>query len=121
MEGPTVTPFKSMSGKLEGVPHHPALYGRYIVIDLDENNRIAVEGFMERHPDAERPHLGFGVCRHGFGLQDFGPGVMEEAMANTLAKALNDSTPIGEIETYEQTDVRRQKALASLEREDEDQ
>lgn len=72
----------------DGRPNHPGLYGRHQPIDLDENNRHIVDQWCERHPDQPRPVLGWGVCRHGFGLQHHRDG-MTEAEADAWAVELN--------------------------------
>lgn len=92
-QGPTVIPFRNMSGRFEGVPHNPALYGRYISVDLDENNRHSVDAYCARFPDRPRPDLGWGVCRHGFGLQSFGDGWMSREVAELRAKTMNAGHP----------------------------
>lgn len=84
--GPTCIP-------CDFVPTNPALYGRYIVVDLDENNRYSRAAYHERFPERELPSFGFGVCRHGFGLQELGDGYMDEKTAEARAKALNAGQP----------------------------
>ena len=61
--------------------------GEYIAIDLDENNRYALEERRKRFPDHEFPPLGWGVCRHGHGLQDL--PALSETQARNLAAKLN--------------------------------
>lgn len=95
VQGPTIIPWRNMSGKDEGYPHHPGLHGRYLVIDLDANNRAQVDEIRERFPD--HPGFGWGVCRQGFGLQSFGDGYMSERVATARAKALNSGQPAYEI------------------------
>jgi hypothetical protein len=120
VHGPNVIPYPAYWGA--GGAHHPGLYGRYVVVDLDENNRHAIdfqrERFAEAHPDAElppRPHLGWGVCRQGFGLQDFPTG-LDQAEAERLAKMLNASTPVGVIEDPDHARKRFLEARKTLTR-----
>lgn len=61
--------------------------GQYIAIDLDENNRHALEARREQFPGVSFPALGWGVCRHGHGLQDLPP--LSERQARELAAKLN--------------------------------
>lgn len=86
MIGPTVIPFRNMSGKYEGTPHLPALHGRYLPVDLDENNR------------APAGTLGWGVCRQGFGLQNL-PRMTRE-QAHDEARRLNAIVPTAEREAF---------------------
>ncbi len=86
-------------------------FGRYVAIDLDANNRHVIqhsrERFEQAHPGEpipSRPPLGWGVCRQGFGLQNFPP--LNEPSAKSLAKALNDSIPIGRAESNRETEER---------------
>jgi hypothetical protein len=72
-------------------PHPPIKSGTYIPIDLDENNRYALEERAKRCPDQEFPPLGWGVCRHGHGLQDLPP--LHERQARNLAERLNGNHP----------------------------
>lgn len=88
-QGPTVIPWRDMAGEDRGVPNNPALYGRWLVIDLDRNNQTARDQYHERFPDRPQPSFGFGVCRHGFGLENFGDGYMDERVATARALALN--------------------------------
>ena len=61
--------------------------GRYVVVNLTENNAHC-------YPDRETPpDFGYGVCRHGHGLQAFGDGYMTEAVATARAEALNAGLP----------------------------
>jgi hypothetical protein len=87
IHGPTAIPFRNMHGTEDGCPNHPGLYGRYLVIDMDENNRHARNAWAERNPGRTLPSFGFGVCRHGFGLQDFPPLTRYEA--ERVARELN--------------------------------
>lgn len=97
--GPICIPFKNMHGRYEGHPNNPAMYGRYIVIDLTANNRPSCDAWHERNPDEPYPDLGFGVCRHGFGLQNLGWLTEEEAIAQ--AARLNENIIIGTLELRE--------------------
>jgi hypothetical protein len=66
--------------------------GEYIAIDLDENNRHTREAWAERHPGQPQRPFGWGVCRHGHGLQDHGQdrgAVLTEAQARAWADELN--------------------------------
>jgi hypothetical protein len=81
IHGPITIPFVNMHGKEEGTPHDPGIYGRYLAIDLDQNNRTP------------RGVLGWGVCRQGFGLQALPR--MNKAQAEAKAKELNERMPIG--------------------------
>lgn len=97
VQGPTAIPYVpwGWSERTNGPapaslhPNHPGLYGRYRPIDLDENNRATIEAWKARNPDRPAPALGWGVCRHGFGLQDFGDGYMSREVAEARAIALN--------------------------------
>jgi hypothetical protein len=99
MHGPTVIP-------CDFIPTNPALHGRYLPIDLTANNRASIEFSAERRGitvealleqvGRERgtpPDFGWGVCRQGFGLQDFGDGYMNEQVATERAKTLNRGHP----------------------------
>ena len=77
-EGPTVIPYGP------GTPNRPADYGRYLPVDLDENNRYAIEAWCEAHPRQPRPTFGWSICRGGFGRQADCDG-MTEAEANAEA------------------------------------
>lgn len=88
-EGPTCIPCK-------GTPQHPANYGRYLALDLDENNRHSRGAYRER-TGREPESFGWGVCRHGFGLQSFGDGFMSQEIAEARAKVLNEGRPATEI------------------------
>jgi hypothetical protein len=99
VQGPTVIPYHPWGGgdPTGRFPNHPGLYGRYLVIDLTENNRASIDAFCERFPDRPRPDYGFGVCRHGFGLQSFGDGYMTEEVAEARAIALNAGRPATDV------------------------
>lgn len=100
--GPTCIPYRDMFGGSGGWPHHPGDYGRYVPIDVDANNRANVDAYCERHPERPRPVFGWGVCRHGFGLQcDVGSyRTRSEGMtadeAERTAIELNDMIVIGD-------------------------
>lgn len=97
VEGPTVIPWRSMFGDDHGHPNHPGDYGRYLVIDLDENNRATRAEWAERNGREPRS-FGYGVCRHGFGLQTI-DGRSEGftlAEADAHAIRLNAAQKIGE-------------------------
>jgi hypothetical protein len=93
--GPSCIPVRSMFGRTSHPGGHPG-YGRYIPIDLDENNRHQIDAYAERHPDRPRPVFGWGVCRRGFGLQDHCGVMMTEAEAEAWAIELNAAIEIGE-------------------------
>jgi hypothetical protein len=59
------------------------LHGKYLPIDLTANN-------PPRNPDQVATDFGWGVCRQGYGLQEFGDGYMTEKVARTRAEALNE-------------------------------
>lgn len=111
-QGPTVIPYRNMAGEERGVPNNPADYGRYCVIDLDANNAAAVNRMLRENPEAKRPNLGFGVCRHGFGLQNL--GWLDEETATTYAKRLNASIPIGANESALESSARFNAVVAEL-------
>ena len=100
VHGPTAIPHRNMSGRDEGHPHNPGLYGRYLALDLTANNRHSIDAFaylraiLTRLP---RPDLGWGVCRHGFGLQDFRDGHMSREVAEDRAIALNHGRPATDV------------------------
>ena len=77
--------------------------GTYIAVDLTENNAHC-------YPDHDPPpDFGWGVCKHGHGLQEFGDGYMVERIAKQRAKALNagkQATDIHNIETREEYNAR---------------
>jgi hypothetical protein len=77
-------------------PHSPGLYGRYIVIDLDENNRHSRAEWAKRNGREPRS-FGWGVCRHGFGLENL--PVMTREEAERVAVELNAAIRIGESAT----------------------
>lgn len=56
---------------------------KYLAIDLTANNAHC-------YPDKDPPpDFGWGVCKHGSGLQEFGDGYMVERIARARAAALN--------------------------------
>lgn len=69
-------------------PEINLMNGDYVAIDLDENNRYAREQWQARNPDIIASSFGWGVCRHGHGLQDLPP--MCERAARALADRLNE-------------------------------
>lgn len=71
----------------DGLYNRQPRSGEYVAIDLDENNRHAIEERQRRFPDRAFPALGWGVCRHGHGLQDLPP--LSEQQARSLAAKLN--------------------------------
>jgi hypothetical protein len=83
-----------MHGRVGGWPNHPGLHARYFPIDLDANNRYQIDQWCERNPGKPRPVFGWGVCRHGFGLQHH-DGVLTEDEADRWAVELNSSIVIG--------------------------
>jgi hypothetical protein len=103
--GPTCVPYvpwgwsRSEPVPASSHPHNAGTYARYIPIDLDENNRYAIDAWCERNPGMPRPVIGWGVCRDGFGLQGDvgrrGQG-MTEAEAERVAVELNAAIKIGE-------------------------
>jgi hypothetical protein len=97
VHGPTAIPYRNMSGRDEGHPHNPGLYGRYLALDLTANNRHSIDAWCKRFPDRPRPDLGCGVCRHGFGLQDFRDGRMSQEVAEARAIALNHGRPATDV------------------------
>jgi hypothetical protein len=77
------------------------LHGKYLPIDLTANNN-------PRNPEHVAHDFGWGVCRQGYGLQDFGDGYMCERVARARAEALNtgcSATTIPNIETREEYDA----------------
>lgn len=48
--------------------------GEYVAVNLTENNAHC-------YPDRTPPDFGWGVCKHGSGLQHFGDGYMTEQVA----------------------------------------
>lgn len=72
-----------------GVPEH----GRYLPVDLDENNRHSRERYAKRHGREPAP-FGWGVCRHGFGLQRH-DGILTREQAEAWARELNAAMTIG--------------------------
>lgn len=75
--------------------NHPEINlrnGDYIAIDLDANNQHSRDEWAARNgrqPDS----FGWGVCRHGYGLQSFGDGFMSERVARSRANLLNAGLP----------------------------
>lgn len=67
--------------------------GDYIAIDLDENNRYARAQYEKRNGQPA-PSFGWGVCRHGYGLQSFGDEPMTERVARIRAGLLNAGLPV---------------------------
>lgn len=64
--------------------HVPIPVGTFLAIDLTANNAHC-------YPDKDPPpDFGWGVCKHGSGLQEFGDGYMIEAVARERARALNE-------------------------------
>jgi hypothetical protein len=64
--------------------HVPIPAGTFIAIDLTANNAHC-------YPDHDTPpDFGWGVCKHGRGLQEFGDGYMVESVARARAQALNE-------------------------------
>jgi hypothetical protein len=87
VHGPTVARYRPWGiADGGGWPHHPGLHGRYLVIDLDVNNRYQREQFEKRTGQAPRS-FGFGVCRQGFGLENF--PTLTQAEAERVAIELN--------------------------------
>ncbi|MBS1861902.1 MAG: hypothetical protein JSS68_09335 [Actinobacteria bacterium] len=82
--GSPLSPSLDMAGKEEGAPTHPRLHGRYVTVDLGENNRHMNDGTTD---------FGWGVCRQGLGLQDLPR--MDEAKTTAKAKEPNERTPVG--------------------------
>lgn len=71
----------------DGFYDRRARRGEYVAIDLDENNHHAIKQRAERHPGVKFPLLGWGICRHGYGLQDLPP--LSERQARKLSAKLN--------------------------------
>jgi hypothetical protein len=93
IHGPTVVPYKPWgNSKGNEFPYDPGDYGRYIVVDLDENNRFARKE-CERRTGREPASFGFGICRQGFGRQVQFDGCTEE-VAHSYARCLNRATVI---------------------------
>jgi hypothetical protein len=66
--------------------HVPIPAGTFIAIDLTANN-------PPRNDDHVARDFGWGVCKHGHGLQEFGDGYMTEKVARARAEALNAGCP----------------------------
>lgn len=103
VHGPPAVPCFSWGDSTRpAIPHNPGIYGRYIPVDMDANNRAANEQAIDRwcelHPGQPRPpmpRLGWSICRHGFGrIAEFDGLTEDEAKAK--AKELNELTPVGE-------------------------
>lgn len=58
--------------------HNPGLHGRFVALDLDENDLHRIEARGDGDSGAEPSPLGWGVCRHGFGLQNLPRGLSKE-------------------------------------------
>jgi len=101
-----------MAGQERGEPTHPGIYARYLPLDLDLNNRAAIEDARRRFPDHEVRHLGWGVCRQGFGLQSLPP--LSEEAARKFARLLNAATPIGVVEPHGASADRLDAVKASM-------
>lgn len=66
--------------------------GMFVAVDLTANNAHC-------YPDTNPPpDFGWGVCRHGHGLQQFGDGYMTRDIAEQRAAALNAGLPATQIE-----------------------
>ncbi len=66
-------------------------HGEFIAVDLTENNAHC-------YPDKDPPpDFGWGVCRQGYGLQEFGDGYMVERVARERARVLNEGHPATDI------------------------
>jgi len=94
-QGPICIPVRGIGAATGLAPGRPAAYGRYEPIDLDENNSYQLDEWCRRHPHMPRPHLGWGVCRSGFGLQSH-QGVLSRAEAEEWAQQLNAGIVIGD-------------------------
>jgi hypothetical protein len=123
--GPQVIPCYAFGDSTrEAWPHNPGDYGRYLPIDLTKNNpcwrivssdgELLRTGFHNAEEEAiataaekyegvkvERVDFGWGVCRHGFGLQSFGDGYMTQRVAEARAKALNEGRSATDIPNEE--------------------
>jgi hypothetical protein len=88
--GPTVIPaYSSFDSSREMIPYNPGDYARYLPIDLDANNSYGISEW-EKRTGRTHPGLGFGVCRHGFGLLNLPKMTRDEA--ERVAIELNDIT-----------------------------
>lgn len=109
VHGPTVMAYVPWGWSIEqdgpvplsATPHNPGLYARYAAIDLTLNNKISIDEWCKRNPDKPRPDFGWGVVRHGFGLQSFGDGYMTQEVATARAKALNQGKMATDIPNVE--------------------
>lgn len=111
--GPVCIPFVNMAGEEKGIPNDPVMHGRYLALDLDANNRHSIEQWEKRFPHRKHKSFGWGVCRQGFGLQDF--DWMDESRAQEVAKALNASIPIGVVEDPRDAKARVDRVMSTLE------
>lgn len=90
--GPSCIPAHTMGGTdMHASSGH---YGRYLALDLTANNVHSIDAWCARNPGKPRPDFGWGVCRHGFGLQDH-KGILTQAAAEEWATKLNAAIPIG--------------------------
>ena len=83
--------------------NHPAINlrnGDFIAVDLDANNDHARKRWAERH-GREPSSFGWGVCRHGHGLQHFGDGFMSERVARARATVLSEGRPATDVPNVE--------------------
>lgn len=81
------------------------LHGKYLVIDLTANN---AHSYPDRNPP---PDFGWGVCRQGYGLQEFGDGYMTKVIAEARAAVLNEGKqPATDVENNSDEELRLIKA-----------
>lgn len=73
--------------KLVAVPIDAPRHGEHIAVDLDEINALMREDWSRRHHGEAPASFGWGVCRHGYGLQQLDR--MTEAEAREKAAELN--------------------------------
>jgi hypothetical protein len=98
--GPTCVPYVPWGWSIErdgpppagSSPHSPGTFARYLVIDLDENNRHSRAEWAKRN-GREPQSFGWGICRAGFGLQNLPTMTREEA--ERVAIELNAAIRIG--------------------------